>query len=50
MSETWQGRTKPSGEASHLLKEDSFNLLLETGDKIVLARGEEWSTRNKPTT
>ena len=48
MSETWQGRTKPEGADSSLLKEDTDFLLLETGYKIVISRGEEWNTRNKP--
>ena len=48
MAEEWEGREKPSGTSSFLMKEDSFNLLLESGCKIVLSRGEEWNTRNKP--
>jgi len=48
MPDTWSERTKPSGVDSHLLKEDTDFLLLETGDKIILSRGEEWSTRVKP--
>lgn len=49
MADNWSGRGKPSATNDFLLKEDSFYLLLETGDKIVLAVGEEWSTRSKET-
>lgn len=42
-----------SGRISYLLKEDSFYLLLETGEKIVLDRGFQLATYTKegnPTT
>lgn len=35
---TWSDQSK-AGDNSYLLKEDSFYLLLETGDKIVLSYG-----------
>jgi len=40
--------TKPSDIDSFLLKEDSFYLLLETGDKIVLSYGIEYTNDTKP--
>ena len=40
--------TKPTGTDSFLLKEDSFYLLLETGDKIVLSYGIEYTNDTKP--
>ena len=36
-----------SSTASFLLKEDSFYLLLESGDKIVLSYGTDWSNQTK---
>ena len=50
MGTTWAGRTKPDGDDFFLLKEDLDFLLLETGDKILTDRGEEWIPRTKPTT
>jgi hypothetical protein len=35
---SWTNQSK-TGDNSYLLKEDSFYLLLETGDKIVLSYG-----------
>ena len=46
---SWTNTSKPSTEDSFLLKEDSFYLLLETGDKIVLSYGLTWTNDNKPT-
>ena len=40
--------TKPSDIDSFLLKEDSFYLLLETGDKIILVRGLDYTNDTKP--
>jgi hypothetical protein len=48
MPDTWDIRVKPANLQENMLKEDSFFLLLESGDKIVLTYGEEWSTRVKP--
>lgn len=45
--------TKGDKAVDFLLKEDTFHLLLETGDKIVLRRGFElpsYSKESKPTT
>ncbi len=49
MATTFTKETKPSAD-SYLLKEDSYYLLLETGDKIVLSRGIAFSKESKPTT
>lgn len=45
--------TKGEREIDFLLKEDTFYLLLETGDKIVLSRGYQlpvYTKETKPTT
>lgn len=38
--------TKPN--PAYLLKEDTYYLLLETGDKIVLTRGTDYTKETKP--
>jgi hypothetical protein len=40
--------SKPASEDCFLLKEDFFNLLLETGDKIVLKYGLDYTFDSKP--
>jgi hypothetical protein len=45
MPTTWTNESVISN--SYLLKEDSFYLLLETGDKIVLSRGTEYTNESK---
>ncbi len=48
-STSWTERTKTTTDQnSFLKKEDTFYLLLETGFKIVLARG--WTARKDPDT
>jgi hypothetical protein len=47
---TWTNEIKPASDNSFLLKEDTFFLLLETGDKIVLTRSLEWTNESKTTT
>lgn len=46
---TWVNDTKPFSSNTFLLKEDTYFLLLETGDKIVLTRTVEWTDESKPT-
>lgn len=48
MATTFTKEIKPSAD-SYLLKEDSYYLLLETGNKIVLSRGIAFSKESKPT-
>ena len=36
--------------ASYLLKEDTYYLLLETGDKIILSRGTDFTNKAKKST
>lgn len=47
-SSSYSNDIKPSSTTNYLLKEDSFYLLLETGDKIVLARSIEYNNDSKP--
>ena len=46
MPTTWNTIEKPG--LGYLLKEDAFYLLLETGDKIVLSYGTEYTNDSKP--
>ena len=47
---TWSNTTKPTLVDTFLLKEDTFYLLLETGDKIVLTDADSaWGQGTKPT-
>lgn len=39
---------EPKPQPGYLLKEDAFHLLLETGDKIVLSRGTDYTKETKP--
>ncbi len=41
---------KPAGADSFLLKEDTFYLLLETGNKIVIATANGFTYDTKPST
>lgn len=43
---TYTKEAKP--QRAFLLKEDTFYLLLETGDKIVLTRGTDYTKEAKP--
>ena len=45
---SYSNDSKPSALTSYLLKEDAFYLLLETGEKIVLAYGGGYSNDAKP--
>ena len=45
---TWTNKAKIA--ASRLLKEDSYYLLLETGDKILLSRGTDFTNKAKSST
>lgn len=47
-SSSYSNDIKPSSTTNYLLKEDSYFLLLETGDKIVLARSIEYTNDLKP--
>lgn len=46
MATAYTKEAKP--EYGYLLKEDDFYLLLETGDKIVLSRGTDYTKEAKP--
>jgi hypothetical protein len=39
---SWSDASRTPINGSFLLKEDTFYLLLETGDKIVLSYGVDW--------
>ncbi len=45
---TWTNRIKKA--VSFLLKEDTYYLLLETGGKIILSRGTDFTNRSKNST
>lgn len=45
---TWTNRVKKA--VSFLLKEDTYYLLLETGDKIILSRGTDFTNKTKNST
>ncbi len=45
---SYSNDSKPASSTSYLLKEDSYFLLLETGDKIVLARSNDYTNDLKP--
>lgn len=47
-SSSYSNDSKPSSATSYLLKEDSFFLLLETGDRIVITRSIDYNNDSKP--
>ncbi len=48
MPVSYTNDAEPSVTSSFLLKEDAFYLLLETGDKIVLTRTNEYTYDVEP--
>jgi len=49
MPTSYSNDDKPSTTSSFLLKEDAFYLLLETGDKIVITRANDYTNDAEPT-
>jgi hypothetical protein len=47
MATVWNNAIKTVSEDAFLLKEDTYYLLLETGDKMVIAYGINWTETAK---